>query len=251
MPASRSMTQRDRPPSSPRGRVALALLLALSATLSLACETPRPAPVVRDFASLGDARRVSAYEATRDVTVATATRSQSLTASEPQDTSLGCARIMRIAIEKARRTLRVTCSNGETRSFRVALGQLPVGLKRTQGDLRTPEGFYRVAAPPHSSRFHRFMLLDYPSLVDADRALVAKEINARTYLSIARAVARGETPPQNTALGGAVGIHGEGSDHRDRSRIEDWTYGCIALTDADMDFIADRISVGTPVSIEP
>ena len=162
-----------------------------------------------------------------------------------------CTRIVRLVIDKSERRLAATCADGTVRSFRIALGQLPLGYKREQHDLRTPEGFYRIAESPRGSRFHVFMMLDYPSLADADRALSSGYINARTYLRIARAVARGEVPPQDTALGGMIGIHGEGSEHQGDSRKLDWTLGCIALTDSDAEYIAYRIDVGTPVSIEP
>jgi murein L,D-transpeptidase YafK len=162
-----------------------------------------------------------------------------------------CLRIVRLAIDKSERRLSATCGNGSVKKFRVALGQLPLGHKREMHDLRTPEGFYRIAEPPRGSRFHVFMLLDYPSLSDADRALSNGDISPRTYLRIARAVARGELPPQDTLLGGMIGIHGEGSDHRGDSSRTDWTFGCIALSDADAEYLAFRVDVGTPVSIEP
>jgi hypothetical protein len=162
-----------------------------------------------------------------------------------------CPRILRLSIDKSERQITASCAGGSVRSFRVALGQLPLGYKREQHDLRTPEGFYRIAEAPRGSRFHVFMLLDYPSLADADRALSTGYITPKTYLRIARAVARGDLPPQDTLLGGVIGIHGEGDAHRGRSRSEDWTLGCIALSDAEAEWIAQRVAVGTPVSIEP
>jgi murein L,D-transpeptidase YafK len=162
-----------------------------------------------------------------------------------------CLAIVRISIDKSQRQLVATCENGAIKTFRVALGQLPLGYKREMHDLRTPEGFYRIAEAPRGSRFHVFMLLDYPSLADADRALSNGDISPRQYLRIARAVARGALPPQDTLLGGMIGIHGEGSDHQGDSSRKDWTFGCIALSDADAEYIAFRVDVGTPVTIEP
>lgn len=162
-----------------------------------------------------------------------------------------CLRFVGLSIDKSERKLSGTCATGEVKTFRVALGQLPFGHKREMRDLRTPEGFYRIAEAPRGSRFHVFMLLDYPSLADADRALSVGDISPRTYLRIARAVARGEVPPQDTLLGGLIGIHGEGRDHQGDSSRTDWTFGCIALSDADAEYIAFRVDVGTPVTIEP
>ncbi|TMA35739.1 MAG: murein L,D-transpeptidase, partial [Deltaproteobacteria bacterium] len=71
------------------------------------------------------------------------------------------------------------------------------------------------------------------------------------YHRIATAHARGEPPPSDTALGGSLGFHGEGDRWRGDTRYFDWTYGCIGLADADVDFLARRSEVGTPVVIEP
>jgi hypothetical protein len=169
-------------------------------------------------------------------------------AAPPADS---CLSIVALSIDKSERRLWATCASGQVKTFRVALGQLPLGYKREMRDLRTPEGFYRIAEPPRGSRFHVFMLLDYPSLADADRALSNGDISPRTYLRIARAVARGEVPPQDTLLGGLIGIHGEGRDHQGESQSTDWTLGCIALSDSDAEYIAFRVDVGTPVKIEP
>jgi hypothetical protein len=162
-----------------------------------------------------------------------------------------CLAIVSLVIDKSEHRLVAICANGSVKSFRVALGQLPLGYKREVHDLRTPEGFYRIAEAPRGSRFHVFMLLDYPSLADADRALSNGDISPRTYLRIARAVARGDVPPQDTLLGGMIGIHGEGADHQGDSSRRDWTFGCIALSDADAEYLAFRVDVGTPVKIEP
>jgi len=61
----------------------------------------------------------------------------------------------------------------------------------------------------------------------------------------------GRLPPQDTPLGGAIGIHGEGEGRQGQSAAGDWTFGCIALRDADARFVAERVDVGTPVVILP
>ena len=162
-----------------------------------------------------------------------------------------CERIERINVQKAERRLYAHCQDEVVLSFRVALGRLPEGPKRRVGDLRTPEGRYRVVAEPRASRFHLFIPIDYPGLEDARLARAEGKIGPETFERIAAAAAVGTLPPQRTALGGEIGLHGEGEDWRGRSRELDWTFGCIALPDADIEFIAQRISVGTEVVIHP
>jgi hypothetical protein len=60
---------------------------------------------------------------------------------------------------------------------------------------------------------------------------------------------RGAVPPFDTPLGGDIGFHGEGQRWKGESRDLDWTFGCIALTDADLDFLLARAPAGTPVAI--
>lgn len=141
------------------------------------------------------------------------------------------------------------CERGAVVSLPVAFGRVPSGPKQVMGDLRTPEGDYRIAGPARPSRFHRFLPLDYPSLADADAALYAGEITWGEHRRIWEAHRQGNLPPSDTPLGGMIGIHGEGKRWKGDSRYLDWTLGCIALRDRDIDFLAERVEIGTPVSI--
>jgi lipoprotein-anchoring transpeptidase ErfK/SrfK len=96
-----------------------------------------------------------------------------------------------------------------------------------------------------------FIPLDYPSRGDADAALTAGIISRAEYEQIRAALDAGELPPQDTALGGSIGIHGEGDRWQGDSRYFDWTNGCVALSDADVEFLAARVKAGTPVLIHP
>lgn len=130
------------------------------------------------------------------------------------------------------------------RRFTIALGFAPVGDKAKRGDGRTPEGSLYVAWKNSRSQFHRFLGLSYPMPYHAERAAAAGELEARTLASIRGAVGRRSTPPQNTSLGGAVGIHGGGAG-------ADWTLGCIAVTDDEIEWLFERVRVGDRVLIEP
>jgi murein L,D-transpeptidase YafK len=161
-----------------------------------------------------------------------------------------CLRIERLVVHKGERRLYAHCEGGMRVPLRVALGRDPVGHKQRAGDHRTPEGDYRIAGPPVRSRFHRFVPIDYPSRADADAALAARHISPADHARILAAHRRGVPPPDDTPLGGNVGLHGEGARWRGESAGGlDWTYGCIALADGDLDFVIDRVKVGTPISI--
>lgn len=162
-----------------------------------------------------------------------------------------CERIIRVEISKSARELILHCEGGASVRMTAAMGRESRGHKVARGDLRTPEGLYRIAGPLERNRFHGFMPIDYPSLADADAALADGRITPSEHARIADAHARGVQPPVDTPLGGDIGLHGEGARWAGDSQHLDWTYGCVAVTDADLDFIAERIEVGVEVEILP
>jgi hypothetical protein len=152
-----------------------------------------------------------------------------------------------LQVWKRERQLHLMKGVERERSFRVALAAgASEGTKLARGDRRTPEGRYFIAEPdrtPASPRHGaRSLRLSYPSAADARLALAGRRIDRATYLAIVRAVRAGETPPQKTALGGSIRIHGGGS-------AADWTLGCIALDDADVTWLFDRVGKGTRVDV--
>ena len=161
-----------------------------------------------------------------------------------------CLHIERLVANKQERSLRVHCEGGATFTFPAAFGR-DLGAKRAAGDERTPEGEYHVAGPARPSRFHHFVPIDYPSPADADAALAAGRLSRADHRRIIEAHRRGVMPPADTPLGGSFGLHGEGARWRGESKQLDWTYGCIALPDAELDFVIARIRKGTPITILP
>ena len=153
-------------------------------------------------------------------------------------------REMRIVVRKGERRLTLLGDGRELLSTRVGLGSVPVGAKRRQGDGRTPEGDYYVCSRNANSRFHLFLGLSYPNGDDAERAQRAGLISAAQSRAITQAVAARQRPPWDTVLGGTVGIHGSGSNW-------DWTLGCIALDDDDIETLWGLCPIGTPVRIDP
>ena len=126
----------------------------------------------------------------------------------------------------------VLYQNGHiVKTYRIALGPNSVGPKLRQGDLRTPEGVYQIDAKNPHSHYHLALRLSYPNEEDRDRA---KKL--------------GVSP------GGDIMIHGlpdrysyVGSLH---TRL-DWTEGCIAVTNKEIEEIWKLVPVGTPVEIQP
>jgi murein L,D-transpeptidase YafK len=160
-------------------------------------------------------------------------------------------RIVRIDVHKSERILRAHCARGAVVEMTAALGREPLGSKREAGDLRTPEGRYAISDGAAPSRFHAFVPIDYPSVADADRALADGRIDSRDHARIVEAHARGVQPPGDTPLGGGIGLHGEGLRWAGDSEHLDWTLGCIAVTDRELDFLIARIERGVSVEIQP
>lgn len=148
-----------------------------------------------------------------------------------------------IEVHKRQRQLALF-EKGQLRyTFRIALGFDPQGTKKWQGDGRTPEGEFRTLLKNPKSKFYRSVLINYPLSFDAERAFAASRIDKAARDQILRAHERGGIPSQATALGGDIYIHGGGSS-------QDWTAGCIALDNRDMDLIF-ALPVGVRVRIHP
>lgn len=162
-----------------------------------------------------------------------------------------CEQIVDIEVRKSERTLIARCARGATVAMAVALGRVPLGHKQASGDMRTPEGRYRVSGTPEASRFRAFVPIDYPSVQDADRALADGRIDAWDHQRIVDAHERHAHPPSDTPLGGQIGLHGEGQRWAGDSAHLDWTLGCLAVEDSDLDFLMSRIQPGVPVQILP
>ena len=111
-------------------------------------------------------------------------------------------------------------------SYEIDLGREPVGQKEREGDGRTPEGAYIIDRRNPNSRFHLSLGISYP---EPSQRLRAEEA--------------GDNP------GGDIFIHGKGPDFADATG--DWTEGCIAVTDDEIEEIYAMIGIGTPILILP
>lgn len=136
-----------------------------------------------------------------------------------------------IVVEKAKRTMTLMSGDKVLKTYLVALGGHPVGAKERQGDRKTPEGSYVIESKNSHSQFHLSLRVSYPNVADRERARKL-----------------GVNP------GGDIFIHGLapsfsriGALHR---KI-DWTDGCIAVTDQEIEEIWKLVPVGTKVEIKP
>lgn len=136
----------------------------------------------------------------------------------------------RIEVRKGERQLALFTDGRLSHTFRIGLGFAPQGHKTQEGDGRTPEGSYRTVLKNPRSSFYRSVMLNYPLPADAHRGFADGRINAATRDAILAAHRRGAAPPQRTRLGGEIFLHGGGNQG-------DWTLGCIALANADMDLV--------------
>ncbi|MEZ4282462.1 MAG: L,D-transpeptidase [Myxococcota bacterium] len=168
----------------------------------------------------------------------------------PDPLALPCPAIERLEVRKHERRLEAHCAGGGLRVFAIALSREPVGAKRRSGDQRIPEGDYRIAGTARPSRFELFIPIDYPARADADRGLAEGLISRDVHRRIVSAHERGQLPPQDTALGGLVGFHGEGPRWRGDLDL-DWTQGCVAVADETIRWLAQHAKRGTPVAIRP
>lgn len=132
----------------------------------------------------------------------------------------------------------------------IAIGRGGAGFKSHRGDNITPFGNYRIGWIGKKSMFKRFLGLNYPSVEDADKALRRGLIDRLTYYRIVSAHQHNMIPPQNTPLGGQIGIHGLGRADPRVHKAFDWTHGCIALTNKQIDHLSQLVDTGTLVKIK-
>jgi murein L,D-transpeptidase YafK len=134
-------------------------------------------------------------------------------------------------VDKSDRTLTLYNHGRVLKTYSVTFGRQPVGRKEREGDDRTPEGRYVIDRRNLHSRYHCALHVSYPNADDVRRARAA-----------------GVSP------GGDIMIHGLRDGFRwlgRLHRIVDWTHGCIAVTDEEIDEIARAVPDGTPVTIQP
>ncbi|HEV7744055.1 MAG TPA: L,D-transpeptidase [Pyrinomonadaceae bacterium] len=150
----------------------------------------------------------------------------------------------RIVVYKSARRLELYSDGKVVRSYKIGLGLNPVPDKVRQGDHATPEGDFYVFTKNDKSAYYLSLGVSYPNIEDAERGLRDGLISQAEHDAIVNAIKKKASPPQRTALGGDIYIHGNGSS-------SDWTWGCVALENADVKELFAAVAVGTPVTIKP
>jgi len=135
-----------------------------------------------------------------------------------------------IIVNKERGEVALYRNGLRVRTYQADFGKNVLQDKRVAGDMATPEGRYRVTSKRGRGQtiYYKALMLDYPNAEDRRRFAEAKK---------AGRIAR------SARIGHLIEIHGDGG------RDENWTQGCVALANSDMDDLFDRVSVGTPVTI--
>jgi murein L,D-transpeptidase YafK len=137
----------------------------------------------------------------------------------------------KIVVEKEARRLTLVSKGQSIRTYKVALGKSPEGPKEKEGDNKTPEGVYNIDARNSKSGYHKSLHISYPNIKDIKHA---KEL--------------GVSPGGNIMIHGIKnGLGWAGDFHR----WLDWTQGCIAVTNKEMDELWDLVPNGTAVEIKP
>ena len=159
----------------------------------------------------------------------------------------------KIVVSKDSRRMDVYADDEILKSYVVNLGTDPVSPKQVRGDGATPEGYLFVCSKNRQSQFHRFLGLAYPTPPDVARGVKERLASASELEATKRAYrSKSGCPPQGTRLGGAVGIHGSGGFRigGERVVVVDWTLGCVAVRDRDIDELFDHYAdIGTLVII--
>jgi murein L,D-transpeptidase YafK len=141
------------------------------------------------------------------------------------------AKADRIVVEKGARTLTLFRGTTQLKVYRVALGRAPVGPKREEGDHRTPEGSYLIDRRKADSDFHLALHISYPNQDDVAQAS-ARSVSAGSDIMI-------HGLPNGSGWIGAL------------RRRKNWTDGCVAVTDQEIEEIWRAVPDGTAVEIRP
>jgi murein L,D-transpeptidase YafK len=136
-----------------------------------------------------------------------------------------------VVVYKGDRKLVLLSQGKEVKTYRVALGGDPAGPKTRQGDHRTPEGSYVLDSRNPNSHFYKAFHISYP--------------NSKDFTSAKK---------QGVRPGGDIMLHGLPKDYAwvgKAHSLHDWTDGCIAVTNEEMDELWKFVPVGTPIEIKP
>ncbi len=136
-----------------------------------------------------------------------------------------------LVVYKSKRQLLAYANGHPVKTYAISLGRQPVGAKEFEGDKKTPEGIYFISSKNPKSGYHKNLGISYPDKNDIEKAKLLGK-----------------------ATGGDVKIHGlrNGTGFIGRfHRWNDWTLGCIAVTNREIDELYNAVEIGTKIEIKP
>ncbi|MBY0462531.1 MAG: L,D-transpeptidase family protein [Alphaproteobacteria bacterium] len=136
-----------------------------------------------------------------------------------------------ILIKKNQRKMELYNKGKLIKGYKISIGFAPIGTKQQEGDGKTPEGEYTITSKNPHSQFHKSLKISYPNTADKENAKKKK-----------------------VSPGGDIMIHGLGKQFSYLGKLHtlhDWTFGCIAVTNEEIDEIWKLVKEGTIVKIEP
>ena len=134
-----------------------------------------------------------------------------------------------ILVKKHAREMTLFSKQKEIKVYKIALGKNATGKKHFEGDYKTPEGLYFIDAKSSVSKFHKNLNISYPNKEDIKYAAA-----------------------QNKPVGSAIKIHGLPNGYKEENyTLYDWTWGCIGLTNIEIDELYEHIKLGSPILILP
>ncbi len=139
--------------------------------------------------------------------------------------------IDKIVVEKGKRKLHIYSKGQLMKTYRISIGRNPKGAKEVEGDRKTPEGLYYINDKNPNSGYYKNLGISYPNKHDIEHAAKL-----------------GKKP------GGLIKIHGLNNKRAWFGRLhllKDWTFGCIALTNREIDELYATVKIGTPIEIKP
>ena len=225
------------------GGIFLGIAIGTATVARLAHEGAQPPVAATGQAeAAGDGQADAAQPAAAPPAVAAAPAEKAPDVS-PRSLRLPALKEPRIVVMKQGHRVIVYDGQSVVKVYRAAIGE-GRGDKTREGDKCTPEGQFYVCVKNADSKYVKALGLSYPNVEDAERGLRDGQITQTQARAIASAIERGARPPWNTALGGEIMIHGAGAGR-------DWTLGCIALDDPDIQELFPAIPLHTPVEIRP
>jgi murein L,D-transpeptidase YafK len=155
-----------------------------------------------------------------------------------------------ILVDIGNNSLSVMQGDTVKRSYsNISIGRGGSTPEKNRDDGKTPLGEFHIVRISTNTPFRRFFALDYPDLERASQARRTGTIDQARYAAIRHAIQTRRPPPQDTVLGGHIGIHGLGKADAGIHEDFNWTYGCIALTNAQIDELSKWVDIGTKVVI--